>query len=108
MKKGKSGFTKFNENQIKAMKKGEDISNVEFINIAESLSTDDHPSEVDTFGGGDTNPLDEVSSTAATDEVGLSSSSAAIVPASSGPSSSSDDPSTFPVHCFCWRDKKHV
>jgi len=76
------------------MKKGEDISNVEFIEVKEP-SQDHPPSEVDTShvdDVDDTNSVDEVS-TASADEFGPSSSSVVVAPTSSVPSSStSDDP----------------
>ena len=110
VRRNRKGFTKFNLRQLKAMKKGEDISNVEFIQIQE-LSTHQPSSEADTSHNDvdDTNSADEVSSTASDDEVGPSNSSIVVAPTSSVPTSStSDDPPKFPVHCFCWRDKKHV
>jgi len=110
VRKNRKGFTEFNSKQLKAMKKGEDISNVEFVEVKDP-SQDHPPSEVDTSrvdDVDDTNSVDEVS-TASTDEVGPSSSSVVVTPTSTVPSSStSDDPLYFPVHCFCWRDKKNV
>ena len=109
MKQGRVGFTKFNKTQIKAMKRGEDISNVEFIQVEETLSVDDNPpSEVVTSPGNDVD--DEVSSISSTDEVGPSACSVVTDPSSSGPSSngSGDSSSFYLVHCFCWRDRKHV
>ena len=61
MKKGRIGFTIFNKTQIKAMKRGEDISNAEFIEIKERLSADvSTPSVVDASTGDDSD--NEVSS----------------------------------------------
>ena len=115
------GFTRFNKQQKKALKKGEDLSNVEYIR---PLSTTDHSrSEVDTSCGGNVDDTDddddannadsdEVSSIVSTDEVHPPTSSA-VVPSSDDTSSSPavdprDDPNCYPVHCFCWRDRKHV
>jgi len=77
------------------MKKGEDISNVEFVEIKEP-SQDHPPSEVDTsrVDDVDTNSVDEVS-TASTEEVGPSSSSVVVAPTSSVPSSSTSDDTLF-------------
>ena len=96
MKKGRVGFTSFNTKQVKALSRGADISNVEFIEAKDPSSSSDRPhSEVDT------------SEVISTDVVGPSSNSVAVGPSSSDPSND-DRSSFFPVHCFCWWDRKHV
>ena len=111
VKKGRIGFTQFSKTQIKAMKRGEDISNVEFIEIKERLSADVNPPSVvhvDASPGDDSD--DEVSSISSNDEDGPSGSNAVVDPSSSVPSSSTSDESSshYPIHCFCWKDRKHV
>ena len=114
-RRGRLGLTVFNKSQLKAMTKGEDISNVEFIKVKETLSVDIPPSEVDASPGDDIDDdVDDdalsISSIAPTDEVGPSSSCAGVDPSISDPSSSTSDDSSiyYQVHCFCWRDRKHV
>ena len=54
VKKGRNGFIQFNKTQIKAMKRGEDISNAELIEIKERLSADvSTPCVVDASPGDD-------------------------------------------------------
>ena len=108
VKKGRNGFIQFNKTQIKAMKR-EDISNAEFIEIKERLSADvSTPCVVDASPGDDSDG--EVSSISSNDEDGPSGSSAVVDPSSSVPSSSTSDESSphYPIHCFCWKDRKHV
>ena len=114
VKKNRRGFTNFSANQIKGLKKGEDISNVEFLSLEDTLPTGHPPAEASV---NDADPMHEAVPTASSEVVvpsGPSSSgnvpainSEIVVP--SGPSSSDDDnPSHYPVHCFCWKDKKPV
>ena len=122
VKKNRRGFTNFNDNQIKSLKKGEDISNVEFLSLEDTLSTVHPPAGASVNDAG---PMDEAVPTANSGVVVPSSgevvpsSGEVVVPSSSDvpavsseivvPSSpSSSDPSHYPVHCFCWQDKKPV
>ena len=115
VKKNRRGFTNFSDRQIKGLKKGEDISNIEFLSVEDTLPTVHPPAEASV---NDADPMDEVVPTGSS-EVVVSSSSEVVVPSSSEvvvpsssevvPSSSDDDnPSHYPIHCFCWQDKRAV
>ena len=98
-------MTEFNI-QVNALEKGEDVSNVEFITV--QISSVVPPSVVDTIARDD---VDDASSR--DDVTSLPSSSDLAVPSSNSevaaPMSTGDSlPPTYPVHCFCWRDKKPV
>jgi len=96
VRKGRLGFTEFNQNQINALKKGDDISNVEFLSVAEQSSpVVNHSSE------GNASTSDDVEET---DRDAVLDSPACLDPCSN----SENENFTFPVHCFCWRDKKPV
>ena len=91
VKKIRAGFTQFNENQVKSLCKGKDVSNVEFILVREDSPSMVCSNERDALANSD--PVDDVSSDAA--------SNSHFSP------SESEEP-VYPVHCFCWIDKKPV
>ena len=132
VKKNRRGFTNFNDRQIKGLKKGEDISNVEILSVEDTLPMVHPPAEASV---NDADSMDEVVPTGSSEVVVPSSSevvpsSGEVVPSSgevdvpssgdvhaisselvvpSGPSSSDDHNSShYPVHCFCWQDKRAV
>ena len=102
------GFTKFNPTQIKGLKRGEDISNVESFEIKPPSSNNHrHHSEADSRANDDV--VDQPISSGSTDEADSLHSSSAIVVDRSGSDTGPSGNSTFyPVHCFCWKDKKEV
>jgi len=83
VKKIRAGFTQFNENQIKSLCKGKDVSNIEFISVQESNTSLVHSNGRNALA----------------DSNSVSVSSAA---------SSDSNQFIYPIHCFCWIDKKPV
>jgi len=84
VKKIRAGFTQFNESQIKSLCKGMDISNTEFISVQESNTSLVRSNERNAVA--DSNSAGVVSSVASSDR----------------------DQFIYPIHCFCWIDKKPV
>ena len=78
VKNNRRGFTNFNDRQIKGLKKGEDISNLEFLSVEDTLPTVHPPAEASV---NDANPMDEAAPTGSSEVVVPSSSE--VVPSSS-------------------------
>jgi len=93
----------FNDVQINALEKGEDISSVEYITVElpSVVPPSVHDIAGDDRGSGNTNnnPTTQSSSTNQLMSTSNTEGATAFSNAVSSPTAS------FPVHCFCWRDK---